>query len=70
METESAQNELLITLTSDIVAAHVSNNSVAVSDVNQPPPPTHANSPLPQPEFKSRGPHTRNTSAPPAASGV
>ena len=34
METESAQNELLITLTSDIVAAHVSNNSVAVSDVS------------------------------------
>ena len=33
METESAQSELLITLTSDIVAAHVSNNSVAVSDV-------------------------------------
>ncbi|WP_336970906.1 MucR family transcriptional regulator [Sphingobium aromaticiconvertens] len=33
MEIESAQNELLITLTSDIVAAHVSNNSVAVSDV-------------------------------------
>lgn len=34
MEIESAQNELLITLTSDIVAAHVSNNSVAVSDVS------------------------------------
>ena len=33
MEIESAQSELLITLTSDIVAAHVSNNSVAVSDV-------------------------------------
>tara|TARA_B100001105_G_C22197986_1_gene359876 strand:- start:234 stop:656 length:423 start_codon:yes stop_codon:yes gene_type:complete len=33
MEIESAKNELLITLTSDIVAAHVSNNSVAVSDV-------------------------------------
>lgn len=33
MELENAQNELLITLTSDIVAAHVSNNSVAVSDV-------------------------------------
>lgn len=27
--------ELLITLTADIVAAHVSNNSVAVSDVSQ-----------------------------------
>ncbi|MBA4165605.1 MAG: transcriptional regulator, partial [Erythrobacter sp.] len=26
-------NEMLITLTSDIVAAHVSNNSVAVDDV-------------------------------------
>ena len=26
--------ELLITLTADIVAAHVSNNSVAVSDVS------------------------------------
>ncbi|MET0371258.1 MAG: MucR family transcriptional regulator [Sphingobium sp.] len=34
METESAQSELLITLTSDIVAAHVSNNSVAVGDVS------------------------------------
>ncbi|EQB33094.1 MucR family transcriptional regulator [Sphingobium ummariense] len=34
METDSAQSELLITLTSDIVAAHVSNNSVAVSDVS------------------------------------
>src|SRR5690606_26711420 len=33
MEIESDQSELLITLTSDIVAAHVSNNSVAVSDV-------------------------------------
>jgi predicted transcriptional regulator len=34
MENESAQSELLITLTSDIVAAHVSNNSVAVGDVS------------------------------------
>lgn len=34
MDTENAQSELLITLTSDIVAAHVSNNSVAVSDVS------------------------------------
>ncbi len=34
MEIESAQTELLITLTSDIVAAHVSNNSVAVSDIS------------------------------------
>ena len=33
MEDESARNEMLITLTSDIVAAHVSNNSVAVSDL-------------------------------------
>ena len=30
---EIALNETLITLTSDIVAAHVSNNSVAVSDL-------------------------------------
>ncbi len=29
----SAQDELLVTLTADIVAAHVSNNSVAVSDL-------------------------------------
>ena len=33
MTDETAQTELLITLTSDIVAAHVANNSVAVSDV-------------------------------------
>lgn len=33
MSENSAQSELLITLTSDIVAAHVSNNSVAVSDL-------------------------------------
>jgi predicted transcriptional regulator len=33
MEDNSAQGEMLITLTSDIVAAHVSNNSVAVSDL-------------------------------------
>lgn len=33
MEDNSAQSEMLITLTSDIVAAHVSNNSVAVSDL-------------------------------------
>ncbi|ATW04624.1 transcriptional regulator [Sphingopyxis sp. BSNA05] len=32
-EEEIALNETLITLTSDIVAAHVSNNSVAVSDL-------------------------------------
>ncbi|MEC3911536.1 MucR family transcriptional regulator [Sphingobium sp. CR2-8] len=33
MTDETAQNELLITLTSDIVAAHVANNSVSVGDV-------------------------------------
>jgi predicted transcriptional regulator len=33
MSEESAKNEILITLTADIVAAHVSNNSVAVSDL-------------------------------------
>lgn len=33
MNEESAKNEMLITLTADIVAAHVSNNSVAVSDL-------------------------------------
>lgn len=33
MEEENARSEMLITLTSDIVAAHVSNNSVAVSDL-------------------------------------
>ncbi|HQS95683.1 MAG TPA: MucR family transcriptional regulator [Novosphingobium sp.] len=32
-ETNDAMRETLITLTSDIVAAHVSNNSVAVGDV-------------------------------------
>lgn len=32
-EDDNATNELLITLTADIVAAHVSNNSVAVSDL-------------------------------------
>lgn len=31
--TQADINEMLITLTSDIVAAHVSNNSVAVADV-------------------------------------
>lgn len=31
--TQADTNEMLITLTSDIVAAHVSNNSVAVDDV-------------------------------------
>ncbi|CAH0350584.1 MucR family transcriptional regulator [soil metagenome] len=33
MDEQNAQSEMLITLTSDIVAAHVSNNSVAVSDL-------------------------------------
>lgn len=33
MSEESELNETLITLTADIVAAHVSNNSVAVSDL-------------------------------------
>ncbi|HTH27346.1 MAG TPA: MucR family transcriptional regulator [Sphingobium sp.] len=33
MTESSAQDELLVTLTADIVAAHVSNNSVAVSDL-------------------------------------
>lgn len=33
MENHNGQNELLITLTSDIVAAHVGNNSVAVGDL-------------------------------------
>jgi len=33
MSETNAQDEVLITLTSDIVAAHVSNNSVAVSDL-------------------------------------
>ena len=34
MTTETSENnEMLITLTADIVAAHVSNNSVAVSDL-------------------------------------
>jgi predicted transcriptional regulator len=33
MTTENENNEMLITLTADIVAAHVSNNSVAVSDL-------------------------------------
>ncbi|WP_443970581.1 MucR family transcriptional regulator [Sphingobium sp. CR28] len=33
MSEVSGQEEMLVTLTSDIVAAHVSNNSVAVSDL-------------------------------------
>lgn len=35
MDDNAAKSEMLITLTSDIVAAHVSNNSVAVSDLPQ-----------------------------------
>ncbi|PZU13387.1 MAG: transcriptional regulator [Sphingobium sp.] len=57
METGSAQSELLITLTSDIVAAHVSNNSVAVSDVSSLIQNVHAalaglSQPAPAPEVK------------------
>ncbi len=57
MEIESAQSELLITLTSDIVAAHVSNNSVAVSDVSSLIQNVHAalaalNQPTAAPEVK------------------
>ncbi|ALR21273.1 MULTISPECIES: MucR family transcriptional regulator [Sphingobium] len=57
MENESAQKELLITLTSDIVAAHVSNNSVAVSDVavliqNVHAALTNLSTPVPAPEVK------------------
>ncbi len=33
MEDSTAQSEILITLTADIVAAHVSNNDVAVTDL-------------------------------------
>lgn len=35
MSDASGQDEMLVTLTSDIVAAHVSNNSVAVADLPQ-----------------------------------
>lgn len=57
MDADSAPNELLITLTSDIVAAHVSNNSVAVSDVsaliqNVHAALSHLNQPAPEPEAK------------------
>lgn len=57
MDTDSALNELLITLTSDIVAAHVSNNSVAVSDVSALIQNVHTalsnlNQPAPEPEAK------------------
>lgn len=33
MDQQNALNEMLVTLTADIVAAHVSNNSVAVGDL-------------------------------------
>src|SRR3546814_15228284 len=33
MDTDTEMHETLVTLTADIVAAHVSNNSVAVSDL-------------------------------------
>lgn len=33
MNEENDMNEMLVTLTADVVAAHVSNNSVAVSDL-------------------------------------
>lgn len=33
MSEQSDSNEMLVTLTADIVAAHVSNNSVAISDL-------------------------------------
>lgn len=33
MEDQAEMQEMLVTLTADIVAAHVSNNSVAVSDI-------------------------------------
>jgi predicted transcriptional regulator len=57
METETAQTELLITLTSDIVAAHVSNNSVGVGDVSTLIQNVHAalanlSQPAPAPEVK------------------
>jgi predicted transcriptional regulator len=57
METETAQSELLITLTSDIVAAHVSNNSVGVADVSTLIQNVHAalanlSQPAPAPEVK------------------
>ncbi len=34
MSDQSETNEMLVTLTADIVAAHVSNNSVAISDLS------------------------------------
>lgn len=57
MEEQTAQSEMLITLTSDIVAAHVSNNSVAVSDLPVLIQNVHSalaglNAPQPAPEVK------------------
>ena len=34
MSDQADTNEMLVTLTADIVAAHVSNNSVAISDLS------------------------------------
>ncbi|OYW88768.1 MAG: transcriptional regulator [Sphingobium sp. 32-64-5] len=57
MDDTAAKNEMLITLTSDIVAAHVSNNSVAVSDLPQLIQNVHSalaglDSPAPAPEVR------------------
>lgn len=57
MDDTTAKNEMLITLTSDIVAAHVSNNSVAVSDLPQLIQNVHSalaglDSPAPAPEIR------------------
>ncbi|MGE4430752.1 MAG: MucR family transcriptional regulator [Sphingobium sp.] len=57
MDDTTARNEMLITLTSDIVAAHVSNNSVAVSDLPQLIQNVHTalaglDSPAPAPEIR------------------
>ena len=35
MDNDDGQNDMLLTLTADIVAAHVSNNSTAVGDLSQ-----------------------------------
>lgn len=57
MDDSAAKSEMLITLTSDIVAAHVSNNSVAVSDLPQLIQNVHSalaslENPAPAPEIK------------------
>jgi len=57
MDDSTAKSEMLITLTSDIVAAHVSNNSVAVSDLPLLIQNVHAalaglDSPAPAPEVR------------------